>query len=169
MNGTKPLPSLILSALWRHMINTGGKTAAYQRRWRQRGRQWLGAEWVFLSVQSGPCSDAVYTPGRFITGVHYAVMQLSRLLYSSLPAPDSAFLHTRCDSRCGEYLYSHGMWKIHCARPICNFHTHVKFNFLPLHKRLSPSIQASGMLWVPQLTSASVFLLHLYCYWSHGN
>lgn len=87
-------------------------------------------------------------------------MQLSRLLYSSLPAPDSAFLYTRCDSRCGEYLYSHGKWKIHYLLSICNFYTHVKFNFFPFHNGLSPDIQASVMpMSVPWLLQLLQLLL----------
>lgn len=62
---------------------------------RDRTTESWSTDSVFPAVQSGPCSDAVYVAGRFITGVHYVVMQLSRLLYSCLPAPDSAFLHSQ--------------------------------------------------------------------------
>lgn len=78
------------------MINTGGKTPSYPVKMeRDRTTENWNTASIFFSVQSGPCSDAVYTADRFITGVHYAVMQLSRLLYSRLPAPDSAFLYTQ--------------------------------------------------------------------------
>lgn len=45
-------------------------------------------------MEAPPCGDAVYAAGRFISSVHYAIMELPELLYFSLPAPDSAFLLT---------------------------------------------------------------------------
>lgn len=45
-------------------------------------------------MEAPPCGDAVYAAGRFISSVHYAIMELPELLYFTLPAPDSAFLLT---------------------------------------------------------------------------
>lgn len=69
----------------------------------------------------------------------YAALQATVLL------PASSWFSLSTHSRCGEYLYSHGKWKIHYSRSICSFYTRVKFNFLSFHIGLSPDIQASGM------------------------
>lgn len=42
----------------------------------------------------------------------------------------SSWFSLSIHSRCGEYLYSHGKWKIHYSQSTCNFYTYVKFNFL---------------------------------------
>lgn len=84
-------------------------------------------------------------------------------LQATVLQPTSSWFSLSAPSRCGEYLYSHRKWKIHYSRPIWNFYTHVKFNFLPSHIQTYHQISRPGAwLWVSWLTfthSAVVLLL----------
>lgn len=129
------------------MINTGGKTPLPLWGWREIGRQRVGTQFQSFSPSN---LDHVLMLYRLLAALWLVYfVQLCRLLYSSLPAPDSAFLHTCCDSRCVEYLHSHGRQKFINHGPSVISHTSNSTSCLSIYCRpillLLPDSWASRM------------------------
>lgn len=89
--------------------------------------------------------------GRFITGVLYAVMQPSRLLYPACQLLIQPF-YTLAVTQAVVNTFIHMASERFINHTPSVIFIHVKFNFLPFHKRLSPHVQASGIdMGLPRL------------------
>lgn len=147
-----PFLRMIFLDLWKQIITTGDKTCLSLWGQSELGRHSWNSVSLCVSALSGPWSDTVYAAGRFITGIHYAVVQLYCTPACQL------LIQPFCALKNSWYLQSYSKSKYIALR---NFNT---FQYISNNTNLSNNIKAWRVVRVVPAACYCCYDNH-YCCW----